>query len=235
MLQSAFTAQQKTVFNYYTTDRRISVNNLVFQSGDKVLFIGDSITDCGRRDAHTPLGHGYVRKITELITAKYPERNIAYVNKGISGDIVEGLEHRWSSDVIDEIPDWLSVKIGINNASRQHAEGVLTEDYLPHWEACYRRILQRTHEELSARLFLFEIFYIEEDVEMPRPLPIDAYNASIHKLAEEFDARLVRTSSAFRNAVAARPGALWTTEDGVHPNAEGHTLMALEFLKHAAW
>ena len=64
------------------------MSNLLFQSGEKVLFIGDSITDCGRRGDHAPLGHGYVRKVTELITAKYPERDIAYVNKGIGGDIV---------------------------------------------------------------------------------------------------------------------------------------------------
>ena len=211
------------------------MNNLLFQSGEKVLFIGDSITDCGRRDTHAPLGHGYVRKITELITAKYPERDIAYVNKGIGGDIVEGLENRWDRDVIAEAPAWLSVKIGINNASRQHAEGIATEDYLPRWEACYRRILQRVRDELQAQLFLFEIFYVAEDVDVPRPLAVDAYNASIHRLAEEFDARLIQTSAAFKQAVAARPGALWTTQDGVHPNAEGHTLMALEFLKLAGW
>ena len=211
------------------------MNNLLFQSGDKVLFIGDSITDCGRRDAYAPLGHGYVRKITELITAKYPERRITYVNKGIGGDIVEGLESRWDIDVIDEQPEWLSVKIGINNASRQYAEGVSTSDYLPMWEDCYRRILTRAKTELDASLFLFEIFYVAEDVETPRPLDVDAYNTSIHRLAEEFDARLIPTSTAFENAVAARPGALWTTQDGVHPNAEGHTLMALEFLKQAAW
>ena len=212
------------------------MNNLLFESGDKVLFIGDSITDCGRRDAHAaPLGNGYVRKITELITAKYPEHRITYVNKGIGGDIVEGLESRWDVDVIDEKPNWLSVKIGINNASRQHAEGVSTADYLPIWEDCYRRILTRAKTELDAPLFLFEIFYVAEDVEAPRPLDVDAYNASIHRLAEEFNARLIPTSTAFENAVAARPGALWTTQDGVHPNAEGHTLMALEFLKQAAW
>ena len=211
------------------------MNNLLFQSGDKVLFIGDSITDCGRRDAHAPLGHGYVRKITELITAKYPERDITYVNKGIGGDIVEGLEGRWDPDVIAEEPKWLSVKIGINNASRQYAEGISTEAYLPVWEVCYRRILTRAKTELDALLFLFEIFYIEEDVDAPRPLAVDAYNESIHRLAEEFDARLIPTNAAFDLAVAARPGALWTTQDGVHPNAEGHTLMALEFLKQAGW
>ena len=211
------------------------MSNLLFQSGDKVLFIGDSITDCGRRGDHAPFGHGYVCKITELITAKYPEREITYVNKGIGGDIVEGLENRWDTDVIDEKPDWLSVKIGINNASRQLGQDISNEEYLPIWEACYRRILTRVKTELNAPLFLFEIFYIEEDVENPRPLAVDAYNESIHKLAEEFDARLIRTNEAFDSAVAARPGALWTTRDGVHPNAEGHTLMALEFLKQAGW
>ncbi len=211
------------------------MNNLLFESGDKVLFIGDSITDCGRRNEHAPYGHGYVRKITELITAKYPEREITYVNKGIGGDIVEGLEERWDTDVIVEKPNWLSVKIGINNASRQYAGDVSTEAYLPVWEACYRRILTRVKSELDAPLFLFEIFYIEEDVDEPRPLAVDAYNESIHRLAGEFDARLIPTDAAFDKAVAARPGALWTTRDGVHPNAEGHTLMALEFLKQAEW
>ncbi len=211
------------------------MSNLLFESGDKVLFIGDSITDCGRRGDHAPYGHGYVRKITELITAKYPERNIIYVNKGIGGDIVEGLENRWDTDVIDEEPDWVSVKIGINNASRQLGQGISNEDYLPEWEECYRRILTRVKNELGAPLFLFEIFYIEEDVENPRPLAVDAYNRCIHKLAEEFDARLIRINDAFDHAVASRPGTLWTTQDGVHPNAEGHTLMALEFLKLADW
>ena len=211
------------------------MNNLLFQSGDKVLFIGDSITDCGRRNEHAPYGHGYVRKVTELITAKYPEREITYVNKGIGGDIVEGLEERWDPDVIAEKPNWLSVKIGINNASRQYAGNVSTDEYLPVWEACYRRILTRAKTELDVPLFLFEIFYIQEDVDEPRALAVDAYNESIHRLAGEFDARLIPTNAAFDKAVAARPGALWTTRDGVHPNAEGHTLMALEFLKQAEW
>ena len=211
------------------------MSNLLFQSGEKVLFIGDSITDCGRRGDHAPLGSGYVKKITELITAKYPEQRIEYVNKGIGGDVVEGLEARWDTDVIAEKPAWLSVKIGINNASRQFGAGIPNETYLPEWEACYRRILTRARDELGAGLFMFETFYIEEDVAQPRPLDVDAYNEIIHRLTDEFNARLIRTNEAFDRAVAARPGALWTTEDGVHPNPEGHTLMALEFLKQAGW
>ena len=211
------------------------MTDLLFQSGDKVLFIGDSITDCGRRDEHAPFGNGYVSKVVELITAKYPERGIEYVNKGIGGDVVEGLEQRWEADVIAERPDWLSVKIGINNASRQLTAGLPTEEYLPQWEASYRRILSRAKAELNAELFMFEIFYIAADVAEPRSIPVDAYNEVIHRLADEFNTRLVKTSEAFRHAVTAQPGKLWTTQDGIHPNPEGHMLMALEFLKHAGW
>ena len=56
------------------------MENLIFNSNEKVLFIGDSITDCGRRQDEEKLGHGYVRKITELLTAKYPTHNIDYIN-----------------------------------------------------------------------------------------------------------------------------------------------------------
>ena len=209
------------------------MENLIFRSNEKVLFIGDSITDCGRRQDEEKLGHGYVRKITELLTAKYPSYHIDYVNKGIGGDTVEGLENRWSEDVISEKPDWLSIKIGINNTTRQTEPN---EEYLPKWENSYRQILTRSRQELELKgIFMFEIFYIAEDVQEPRTLAIPKYNEIIHRLADEFNARLVQVSTTFKQAVTNRPKALWTTKDGVHPNATGHTLMALEFLKQAEW
>ena len=82
---------------------------------------------------------------------------------------------------------------------------------------------------------MFEIFYIAEDVREPRTLAILEYNEIIHRLADEFNARLVQVSASFKQAVTDRPDFLWTTRDGVHPNAAGHTLMALEFLKQAGW
>ena len=136
------------------------MSDLLFQSGDKVLFIGDSITDCGRGAEHAPLGNGYVSRVAQLITAKYPERRIEYINKGIGGDVVEGLEARWDRDMIDKKPNWLSVKIGINNMSRQLNANIPNEGYLPEWEGYYRRILTRVRNELDAGLFIFEIFYI---------------------------------------------------------------------------
>ncbi|MBT4141346.1 MAG: GDSL family lipase, partial [Candidatus Latescibacteria bacterium] len=58
------------------------------EDGETMLFIGDSITDCGRRGGDAPFGSGYVRFFTELATAEYPERNIRFINKGIGGNRV---------------------------------------------------------------------------------------------------------------------------------------------------
>ena len=44
-------------------------DNLAIRDGQKVVFIGDSITDCGRRAEGAPLGAGYVRDVVALITS----------------------------------------------------------------------------------------------------------------------------------------------------------------------
>ena len=90
---------------------------MAFWINDKetMLFIGDSITDCGRRAAEAPLGGGYVRSFTEIVTAQFPDQNIKYINKGIGGNRVTDLHNRWHDDVVYHKPDRLSIKIGIND------------------------------------------------------------------------------------------------------------------------
>ena len=85
------------------------------QDGETVLFIGDSITDCGRRGAEMPMGIGYVKMVTEITTARYPERNVNFINKGIGGNRITDLKDRWQDDVFYHSPDRLSIKIGIND------------------------------------------------------------------------------------------------------------------------
>ena len=93
-------------------------DGLAIQDGQKVVFIGDSITDCGRRAAEAPLGAGYVSMAIGLMTARYPARHIDYVNRGIGGDVATGLRDRWDEDVLAHKPDTLSVLVGINDLHR---------------------------------------------------------------------------------------------------------------------
>lgn len=45
---------------------------MIFESGQRVVFIGDSITDCGRRDVAAPYGDGYLSLIRAFVTASHP-------------------------------------------------------------------------------------------------------------------------------------------------------------------
>ncbi len=58
------------------------MKDFVFKSGQKVIFIGDSITDCDRRDNFISSGNGYVKMVVDLIVARYPERKIVFFNEG---------------------------------------------------------------------------------------------------------------------------------------------------------
>jgi len=92
------------------------------QKNSTLLFIGDSITDCGRArpvGEKDGLGNGYVGQINAILSATHPDRSIRVLNTGISGNRVCDLKDRWQPDVSDLNPDWLSIMIGINDVWRQ--------------------------------------------------------------------------------------------------------------------
>jgi len=211
------------------------MRNFKVQSGQKIVLIGDSITDCGRRDQFSPLGNGYVSMAANLVIAKYPNRNIEWVNKGIGGDVVQGLAERWTRDVLEEKPDWVSMAIGINNVARDHGANRDLDECLGDFEESYRWILNKSREDTFAKLMMFEIFYVREEDKLQREFKIAPYNEIIQRLAAEYDAILVPVNSAFEQAVSARPGYPWTSGDGVHPLPVGHTLIALTFLETLGW
>ena len=107
------------------------------RDGETLLFIGDSITDCGRREAvHAPLGCGYVKMAHNLFTVREPEKHIRIVNRGIGGNTAEDLFSRWHDDVIVERPDHLVFKIGINDCHRYLTDPAAHPKQSP---AAYRR------------------------------------------------------------------------------------------------
>ncbi|MEM2926099.1 MAG: SGNH/GDSL hydrolase family protein [Candidatus Bathyarchaeia archaeon] len=203
----------------------------MLKSYEKIVFIGDSITDCGRRKEFPPLGNGYVYIAHNLATAQYPERRIVWVNKGIGGDTVEGLVKRWSEDVVNEKPDWISIFIGINDVARNQSLKRDLGSLLKDFEQMYREILDRTKRETRAKIIMFEIFYVASEDAAKRGFNVSPYNQIIHSLAREYEAILVKTDEAFQNAVKKRPDCRWTNNDGVHPSPIGHSLIALAFLR----
>lgn len=199
-----------------------------------VLFIGDSITDCGRRGTEAPLGNGYVRTFTELATARWPERPIRWINKGIGGNRVSDLRERWRDDVLCHEPDRVAVKIGINDlhsALRGAADAVTPERFAEH----YDQILDLTKAKLSCPVVLLTPFYISRDTSgqtfrsqvlalLPR------YLETVEKMSARYGTRLVRLHEVFQAQLQHRDADTFCPEP-VHPNHTGHTVIAHALLE----
>lgn len=124
---------------------------MLFEKGDKILFIGDSISDFDRA---RPVGEGlfnawgtsYVADVGATLACAYPELGLRVVNMGISGNQVRDLLARWQSDVLDLKPDWVSVLIGINDVWRQFDCPQMPETHVSpeEYRAGYEELIQRT-------------------------------------------------------------------------------------------
>lgn len=194
-----------------------------------VLFQGDSITDAGRsRDDDANLGWGYAALAAAWFAARFPERRVRFLNRGISGNRAADLRARWRPDCLDLRPTWVSVLIGINDTWRRYDSGEPTtaRDYAD----AYRAILAQTRDELGARLIICEPFVlpVPADREAWRE-DLDPKIAAARALAREFSAIYVPLDGVFAQASARRDSAFWAP-DGVHPSLAGHALIAQHWL-----
>jgi len=202
----------------------------LLKNGQTILFIGDSITDCGRRDSNAPLGCGYVKLFSDLLAIREPARRVTIINKGISGNRVVDLADRWTDDCLRHRPDWLSVKIGINDL---HCTLGMTPQAVPaeKFEEVYGQILDQTREALpKCRILLIDPFYISADTAGPsfrnevlKLLP--RYIQVVHEMSRKHGTRLVRTHEMFKRLIRHHEPDLFCPEP-VHPNLTGHLAIA---------
>ena len=205
-----------------------------FQNGQKILFIGDSITDCGRRELSAPYGSGYMSLVRAMILARYPEMGLRFENRGIGGNTVRHLAERWDADVIAEQPEWLSVMIGINDVWRSFDRGGDGAVGIEEYESTYRGLLADAVARTGCRLIVAEPYMIEADRTDPMRAQMDTYGKVARGLAAEFDALLVQTQPAFDRALEFAPAEAWAN-DRIHPNLEGHGVIAIEYLRAIGW
>ena len=196
----------------------------------KILFQGDSITDSGRnyKDSES-LGTGYVMMASTWFSAKYPERKVTFLNRGISGNRIRDLRNRWKKDCLDLKPNVVSILIGVNDTLGKYFWNSPTT--MEEFENDYRIILQQTIDVLSAKIVLLEPFMLNVDESQDR-LRDDLENRIriTRKLSKEFGTRIVPLSRVFENAARIREPTFWAA-DGVHPTLVGHTLIAQNWLK----
>jgi acyl-CoA thioesterase-1 len=195
-----------------------------------VLLQGDSITDAGRSRANDDdLGHGYAAMLSAWVSAAWPEQQIRFVNRGISGNRAKDLRARWQADCLALRPSLVSIMIGINDTWRRYDSRDPTSAEA--FETFYRSILTDLRDELGAQMVLCEPFLlpVPPDRETWR-VDLDPKIAVVRKLAREFEATLVPLDGIFAQAATRRAPAFWAP-DGVHPTPAGHALIAQAWLK----
>ncbi|MCF8534558.1 MAG: SGNH/GDSL hydrolase family protein [Candidatus Nanopelagicaceae bacterium] len=182
------------------------------------VFIGDSVTDCGRL-IEPPFGDGYVFNI-----AQSGRLAGEIINVGISGHRLVDLENRWNTDVLAHNPTLVSVAIGINDTWRRYDDNDPTsvEDF----EDRYRRVLTATKAHGNPDLVLCEPFLLEVRDEMNSwREDLDPKIAVVHKMAAEFGAKLVPFDQHFKAKAKELP-MVELADDGIHPSKVGHQIMA---------
>lgn len=199
---------------------------------DRVLFIGDSVTDCGRArtteiDGSAEMGNGYPFLISAWYNALYPEKCVTFLNRGISGNRVRDLRQRWQSDCLDLKPNVVSILIGINDTWRRYDSNdpTSTEAY----EKDFRSLLDATRTA-GMRVILCEPFCLPfpEDRRAWR-VDLDPRIQVVRRLALEYQTQLLPLDGIFAQAAAKRHPAFWLS-DGVHPTPAGHALIAQNWI-----
>ncbi len=201
-----------------------------FSAGEKIVFIGDSITDAGRRQDAPPYGTGYVSLVRAAMLARYPQLELGIVNAGIGGNTARDLHARWETDALAEKPHWLSVKIGINDVWRAFANRPDEAVPLDEYTNTLRALLTRATSGGGTRLILMTPYLIEANRDDPMRRTMEQYGAAVKGLAVEFDAVCVDTQGAFDTVLAHTPALFWA-DDRIHPGLPGHAVLALAWLR----
>ena len=215
----------------------------------KILFQGDSVTDCGRdRAEKTPnkgLGSGYVNLIAARLLCDNPTWEIT--NRGIGGNRIGDMYARWIEDTLNIDFDILSVMNGINDVgfSLRMGMGATAEEY----EFMYEHMLSQVKEKKpESKLVMLEPFIVKFDFKTVNPdggsgdifEKWDIWEKNMRergmvskKLAKKFGAVFVPLFDDF-NAFAEKDGAKYWSLDGIHPSLAGHEYIARKWLEYCS-
>ena len=116
----------------------------------RILFIGDSITDCGREyNDSKDLGNGYPLLVAKRLSTQFPTIEFDVLNKGINGNKIADLRARFDTDCLALEPDIVSILIGINDTwhnvndpttfATEQSMAMFEKDYRYLIENCWRK------------------------------------------------------------------------------------------------
>jgi lysophospholipase L1-like esterase len=200
----------------------------------KVLFTGDSITDCGRNRGNIgSFGESYALMIAGELLYRMPEKGLVFMNQGCSGDKIVDLLARWKRDCLNHAPDVISILVGVNDVWHElgNRDGVSAEMF----EKIYDIVLAETKTRLpNAKIILCEPFVLKasatESAFARFESEVKLRAGAVKRLADKHKCVFVPLQEAFNKACEKAPASYWLS-DGVHPSPAGNMLMTREWIR----
>ncbi|HEY3333062.1 MAG TPA: GDSL-type esterase/lipase family protein [Capsulimonadaceae bacterium] len=196
----------------------------ILKTGDRVVFYGDSITE----------QRLYTRYIQQYVYCRYPELKVHFYNAGWSGDTAGGALNRLERDVLVLKPTIVTLFFGMNDGGYT----TLRDDIV----ANYTKNLDGIITALQAK-GVRVIVYTPGCVDYDRREPLRAANyndtlAALGKaaitLAQKYNCSYVDVHHGmltYQAAQKAKSASYTMIPDSVHPDPNGHLVMANEMLK----
>ena len=174
-----------------------------FEKKGGVVFVGDSITDFCNLDAY------------------YPKFNA--VNRGISGDTIEGIRGRLDESVFGLSPSLVVILGGANN----FAEGY--DDVETHIIETYKDILSQIKARLPKTQIIVQSIYPVSDVSFHNRYKyghghIESINQKLKELVESMGYKFADVYSVLNSGDEEFNSKY--TDDGLHPNKNGYKVIS---------
>lgn len=191
----------------------------------RILFQGDSITDCSRGNG---LGMGYALLSSAAITKDGTAHEC--INRGVSGHRVVDLLARWRRECTNLKPDYMSILIGVNDVWHELNDNPNGVDAVL-FEKVYDLILELTFQHCPAMtVVLMEPYLLhgpatDENWDVFNG-EVSLRRAAVRRLAKKYNLNTIPLQDIFDDAIQnVAPASHWSS-DGVHPTPAGHALIA---------
>ena len=196
-----------------------------FPNGARVAFIGDSITAANLFDAH----------VAAYYCRTFPGTNISFFNFGVSGGSAGSAYLYLEKDVYPHLPTHAVIMLGVNDSGRGNLSLPRSADRWTRLKNSYDRYCENMRKlvsELQSKGIAVTLMtpapYAEYCTTAEAPLPggyalIAGYAEFIRNLAREKGCDLIDLHIGLTEALES---ADLYRQDHVHPNEEGHKVIA---------
>lgn len=205
----------------------------------RVMFTGDSITDCGRArpigDKAGTLGDSYVGNIFVQMWAQDPHAGVKIMNTATSGDTSRSLRARFENEVVCYDADYLFIMIGVNDCWREfdeltEAENAPTDnEYRDNMTYMIERAIERGMKPVLVSPYFLELY--KED---PMRAKCDRLNVILRELAKKYSLHYIDVQAAFDDYLS-EVSSFIVSGDRVHPKAIGRQIIAQTITDSPAW